>query len=155
MSESLKIQNGDLVVGSRSFQLVTAGDKLGQDLKLIILEKIGIDPSTPNYGSTLDGGNINGVEILPFIGRTISDQTVLEIQSEVVNVIQQYQAMQFSKMQAEMLAYNGLTTLAKNEVIETLNSVKALVIGTQILVQVVLTTLAGTTLQVTVPVQGL
>jgi hypothetical protein len=65
MSYSLRVEGGDLVVGNkRALEVVTGKEKLFQDLKLWLLERVGTDPSTPTFGSRLDGGVVDG-QIIP------------------------------------------------------------------------------------------
>jgi predicted thioesterase len=62
--------------------------------------------------------------------------------------------MQFNKMQDEALLFNGNNTLDADEVIDEILDVKVVAVGTTILVQVVIQTLGGSTLKLTVPVEG-
>lgn len=158
MSTSLKIVNGDLSVGSgRSFEVVSGRAKLQQDLKLWVLERIGSDPATPTYGSRLDGGIINGVEVPTFIGTIINDQVAAEIRSEIITLIQRYQQGQFEKVRNETILYTGKNTLDKDELIKTLDSVRVRAEGTTIIVSVTITTMADNTVSLTLPLteQGL
>jgi hypothetical protein len=93
MSKSLKIEGGDLKIGpGRSYDMVERTDKLGQDLELWILEHIGTDPATPTFGSKLDGGIINGVQVESFIGKILTDQRVMEVKTEITTLLASYQS---------------------------------------------------------------
>jgi hypothetical protein len=153
MSLSFKIEGGDLKVGAgRSFETVTGADKLAQDLSLWILEHIGTDPATPQYGSALDGGTVNGVQIESFIGQALTDERVLEIKQELSTLLAQYQQDQVTKMQREMVLYNGNHTLTPDETLYSVDSIQAAVTADQIVVRISITTLAGASLKVTLPI---
>lgn len=154
MSKSLRIEHGDLVVGSgRAFDTVAGKEKLFQDLKLWILERIGTDPSTPTYGSRLDGGVENGVELQSFIGEMQTQERLLEIKSEIVSLLNLYQATQLEKMKRELVQYGGRHTLSDDEVLHTVDNIEMASLGTTVIVRVTCSTLAGTSLQLTIPTQ--
>jgi len=152
MSSSLQIIDGDLVLNNRAFSLVSGQDKLFQDLKLMIEEPLGTDPLAPNYGSALDGDWSGGVEISPYIGGTMNQVTLSEISSEVQRVLQQYQADQLSTIQTEGLQYQGRTSLTDDQIIYTIDSVSVSAVQDVVIVQVIITTLAGQTATLTFPV---
>lgn len=152
MSISFSIDGGDLKVGSgRSFETVTGAQKLAQDLGLWVLERIGTDPATPQYGSRLDGGIIDGISIDSFIGQTLTNERVLEVKQELSTLLAQYQQDQVSKMQREMVLYNGNHTLTTDETLSTVDSIEAVSVGDQIIVRVSITTLAGSNFKLTLP----
>lgn len=152
MSYSLRVENGDLVVGSkRALEVVTGKEKLFQDLKLWILERLGTDPATPLYGSILDGGVIDGQYVDSFIGQVINHENLLAIKAEVLNILQQYQQMQLAKMKKELLEYNNRHTLDENEILHTINSVILTTMGSTVLVKVSCTTLKKVTFNITLP----
>ena len=152
MSKSFALVNGDLAVDGRSYSEVSGQTKLAQDLKLWILERVGTDPATPTYGSTLDGGTINGVEIPSMIGAVSTKANTLTIQSITQNIIAQYQQMQLAKIQIEMQQYGGQTTLSNDEIIYSINNVKAVQADDTIVVQADITTLAGANMLITIPI---
>lgn len=154
MSKSLSLINGDLAVGAgRAFQTVSGREKLKQDLMLWVLEKVGTDPATPTYGNKLDGGQIDNTIIPTFIGQIVNEQTIMAIQSEVVDLVQRYQSMQYEKMRQETIQYGGPNTLEAGEVIDRISSVQTKSMnGTTVLVQMQVTTLTGTELKLTIPV---
>ena len=152
MSYSLRIEGGDLAIGNkRAFEVVSGKDKLFQDLKLWILERIGTDPATPLYGSTLDGGTINGSPIPSYIGQVPTPSTLNDILAEVLGLLQQYQQHQLAKMKKEMVEYNGKHTISKEEVLYTIDSVSAVAIETTVLVRVKISTLANRSFTLTLP----
>lgn len=155
MSKSFALVNGDLAIGpGRAFQLVSGKDKLLQDLQLWILERIGTDPATPTYGSRLDGGMENGQIDPSYIGMIISNITLQGIRSEVIRLIQNYQAMQYQKIRAETIAYVGQTTLDNDEVIDGINTITTQAFGSTVVVQVSINLLSGDVIKLTLPVTG-
>ena len=152
MSKSFQLVNGDLQVERRGFTIVHAQDKLVQDLTLWIREKVGTDPMTPTFGSTLDGAIINGVETPTFIGQIVSPQTQAQIASVLTNLLQRYQTLQLQKMRDEAITYSGRHTLEASEVISSIDEIKVTNVGTTILAQITLTTLANSQLQFAFPI---
>jgi uncharacterized phage protein gp47/JayE len=144
MSKSLKLNNGDLVIGrARSFENVEGIDKLKQDLSLWILEQIGTDPLTPTYGSTLDGGIIDGQPIPSFIGQTLTSEAFERIEIDVQDLVARYQASQLDKIKREVLQYSGQHTLSPDETIKLIRAVRAVSVGDVVVVRVDLTTVSG------------
>ena len=151
MSKSLQLVNGDLFISNRSLQTIRGKDKLFQDLSLWLRERIGTDPMTPTYGSTLDGGIVDNENVPSFIGRTINPFVAGQIQSEVYNNIIKYQKAQLQKIKNESSIYQGKNTLDPDEVINTIDSIKTSNIGTTVVVRVVLTTLSNQQINLTLP----
>lgn len=152
MSTSLKINGGDLVIGTgRSYERVTGAYKLAQDLKLWVLEQIGTDPATPTFGSRLDGGVIDGVEVPSYIGQVANPYVLTQIRSDIIALLSNFQTNQISKMKREMIAFGGKNSLDADEILQTIVSVDTTQVADQVIVRVVVTTLAGTRLQLTIP----
>lgn len=154
MSKSFAVVNGDLVIGAgRGLDLVSSRQKLLQDLRLWVLEKMGIDPSTPTYGNLLDGGiNDNGSQIEGYIGRIMTDDALNEIRNTVIDLLQRYQTMQYEKIRGETLRYLGENTLDEDEILDDIRSVVVRDLGTTALVQVNIGTLAGNAIKLTIPI---
>lgn len=153
MSRSFALVNGDLAVGpGRAFQVLNGRDKLLQDLKLWILERIGTDPSTPTFGSRLDGGTEDNQRVDSVIGQIVSEEVLMSIRGEVIRLIENYQAMQYEKLRAETIAYLGQTTLDNDEVVSGIDSIQVKAIGTIVLVQVSLDLVSGDVIKLTLPV---
>jgi hypothetical protein len=154
MSKTLKLEHGDLVVGSsRAFATVQGKDKLFQDLRLWILERIGTDPATPTYGSTLDGGVIDGEIVPSFIGLPATQERINDIKTEIATLLSRYQQDQLEKMRREVIEYGGKHTLSRDEVLWRVDAIEAAQVGTTVLVRVTCTTLANETFRLTVPAQ--
>jgi len=152
MSKSLSLVNGDLEISNRSLQVVKGKDKLFQDLSLYLREKVGTDPMTPTYGSTLDGGVLNNQNVAPFIGMTLNPLVSGQIQSEVFRIISAYQKQQLAKIKDEASIYQGKNTLDKDEVIYTIDSISTSSVGTTVVVRVTLTTLSNQQINLTLPI---
>lgn len=84
MSFSLAVENGDLVMRGSQLGVVHGIDKLKQDISLWLTEPYRSDRFHSQYGSILDS----------FIGSVISEDTIGMVQSEVMRVLQNYQALQ-------------------------------------------------------------
>jgi len=153
-ANNFRIAKGDLVVTDRTYSRVEGVSKLTQDLVLWLLERIGTDPATPTYGSTLDGGVIDGKPVQSYIGVPGSVARMREIAAEVRRVLELYQETQIQKMQLEMALFQGKHTLAGDEVLETIDSINATISGDLIVVKVELTTASGKSLQLLVPVEA-
>lgn len=155
MSKSLAVVNGDLQIGtSRSYSVVSGRQKLIQDLRLWVTEKVGHDPLLPTYGSRLDGGVIDGEEIDSYIGQLATQENMNLIRIEVIRRIQEYQAQQYEKMSAEALLYGGRNTFEEDEIVDEILDVSAVQVDTIILVRVLLSTLSGSTVKLTIPVNN-
>lgn len=153
MSISLRIEGGDLVVGNgRSYSTVSGSDKLAQDLRLWVLAKIGTDPSTPEYGTSFDGGFVNGQAVEPVIGQLMTAQRVLEVRAAMIDLLSNYQATQLARIKQDMVDFNGQKTLTPDETIQNIVNVEATAIADTIIVRATVQTMSNTTLNVTLPV---
>ena len=146
MSKSLTLMNGDLSTVGRSFDTVEGKDKLMQDLRLHIMERIGTDPATPGFGSRF--------ETDAYIGNVYSDELEMEARAEILDIVENYQQGQLEKMKSEIVQFRGRHTLSNDEIIETIDGIDSAFAGSNLLIRVHLTTLAGTQLRVNVPVPG-
>ena len=152
MSYSLRIEDGDLMIGgNRALEVVTGKANLFQDLTLWILERIGTDPATPLYGSILDGGTVNGQDYPSFIGQVPTQENLNLIKAEVLDLLHKYQQMQVAKMKQELIEFDGKHTLEAEEVLHTIDSVEITTIETLVLVRVKCTTLNRNTFKLTIP----
>lgn len=87
MSYSLAVADGDLVQQGSQLALVWGQDKLLQDVDLWLRERYGIDRFHVTMGSVLQD----------FIGGIVDESTRAEVQSEILRVLQNYQAVQLRK----------------------------------------------------------
>lgn len=89
--------------------LVYGRDKLIQDLTLWLTERYRSDRFHSNYGSILDG----------FIGEVMDPMTASEVEAEVYRVLQNYQMVQYRRMQDDP------TSLSPEEVLVEVEDVNA------------------------------
>jgi phage baseplate assembly protein W len=86
---SLGLVNGDLMVSSGDYLLLTGADKIRQDLTLALSEEFGSDRFHPRWGSI----------VKRYIGNLLTPQLALLVKAEVIRVVRNYIAIQ----QAEVL----------------------------------------------------
>lgn len=129
MSYSFKLVNGDLSVTGSTMDIVQGTDKLGQDIDLWLREQYQIDRFHPTFGSVLDY----------FIGGIVSVSTQVEIQSEIIRVLTNYQTVQLAAFKANPSKF------ATNELLNTFSVTNIQASYDKILVTVSFTTVAGTT----------
>lgn len=123
MTWSLKVSGGDLQLSGGGMQTVTGEQKLVQDLRCFILERIGTDDLHPRYGSTLNGGTLpDGREAPGIIGESDLSFAELEIESEMRRMVRLYQADQLQRAQSDQTIY-GKTTLSRGEVLVSLDAI--------------------------------
>jgi len=124
MTWSLALKNGDLSLSSSNgLDVVTNEEKLVQDLRCNLLEKMGNDDMHPDFGSLLNGGTMpNGTQHNGYIGERDDDTTILGIQSEVTRVVNNYQERTLSRAKIDKLSY-GKATLTHGEVLYDLNDI--------------------------------
>lgn len=151
MSWSLQLRNGDLTVGGARFGQVTGGQKLIQDLRCALLEHKGNDPDHPEWGSVLDGGVDNGIEIPSLIGSTNWQYIVLAVQSEIRRVAAAHQNRQLARTKQDRYTY-GESTLTPDELLVEVESVDCFQAQDTLLVQVTLKTGTGTTSTLNIPI---
>src|ERR1051325_1057251 len=107
MSWSLQVSYGDFPVSGNSLGIVAGANKLGQDLRHWVLEKMGTDPLHLDYGSLIDGGRTSdGVEQESIIGHVNDRNARVLIESELRRIIQAYQRQQIARAKADRLVYN-------------------------------------------------
>lgn len=124
MSWSLRVSNGDLALDGGKLGVVSGSNKLLQDLRHYILERMGTDPLHPSYGSLLDGGTRpNGQEVPSPLGRTDWNVVALEIESEIRRIAANYQSRQVERAKADRLYY-GKSTLDQGEILAAVQAVR-------------------------------
>lgn len=152
MSWSLQIKSGDLnLSGPDGYAIVRGPQKLIQDLRNWLLEKRGTDPLHPHYGSTLDGGMDRGIRVDSFIGTTITQEALLDIEAEIRRVLNAYQAQQSNRLRQDMVRFGGLNTFDANEVLESVQDVSIRQIGDVVVVRITLATSSGRSFSIIQP----
>lgn len=109
MSYSFAVFEKDIQLKGSNIGLVYGRSKLIQDLTLWLTERYRSDRFHSNYGSTLDG----------FIGEVMDPMTASEVEAEVYRVLQNYQMVQYRRMQEDP------TTLSPEEVLVEVEDVNA------------------------------
>lgn len=100
MSYTIAIEDGDIQMKGSALGIVSGLDKLHQEMSVWMRERYGSDRFHLTYGSILDN----------FIGGVIDDGIVAEIQSEVMRVLQNMQALQLRALKGspELLSRDEL-----------------------------------------------
>lgn len=109
MSFSLALADGDLVQRGNQLDLVHGVDKLNQDVYLWLMERYGVDRFHVTMGSILQ----------EFIGGVVSGSTRAEVQSEVLRVLQNYQAVQLRGLKESPSLYSTSEILVSIDDIQT------------------------------------
>lgn len=153
MSWSLRLRNGDLALSGASYGTVTGEEKLVQDLRCALLERMGTDPSHPGFGSLIDGGRTPDGNYTPgVIGETRADLVLLAIESDIRRIAREHQARQLTRAKSDRLTYNK-STLGGREVLVNVTKIAASQVNDSLNVTVTLQT-AGTnpvSVDITVP----
>jgi phage baseplate assembly protein W len=108
MSFSLALQNGDLVQRGGRLGIVYGTEKLVQDLNVWLTEGYGGDQMHPEFGSILES----------YIGTIINPATKAEVRSEVLRVLQNYQAVQLRGIKNTPQKYS------LSEILYSINDIK-------------------------------
>lgn len=109
MSYSFAVVEKDIQLKGSHLGLAYGRPKLIQDLTLWLTERYRSDRFHSNYGSILDN----------FIGEVIDPLTSAEVEAEVNRVLQNYQMVQYRRMQEDP------TTLSPEEVLVDVEDIKA------------------------------
>jgi len=137
--KTLQVQNGDIQLDSGGRLLFRRGsDKLVQDLTLWLKEPYGTSFTAPSYGSTLTS----------MIGGSMDSGTTALVQSEVSRILNLYQSQQILSLQTAQ-NLSQLSNWNKSEIIGSINSVSVSQYYTSVIVEIVLTTLANTSVSFT------
>lgn len=109
---TLAVENGDLVLANGSFSTLTGPDKVSQDIEIAVLTPYGSDRFHPRYGSIFGA----------YIGTPSNSSTSSLIQTEMLRIIQNYMAVQLSKVKAAAQA--GLASpFAQGELVQSAGAI--------------------------------
>lgn len=150
MSWSLLLRGGDLVIGGSSFGMATEQQKLVQDLRGAILERMGTDEDHPWFGSLIDGGRLNGVEQESLIATDDWDYAVLAVEGEIRRIVDQYQKQQLARTEQDRTAY-GKPTLTPGEILMGVSNIQFFQAQDNLLCRVTLVTGADAEIPLNVP----
>jgi hypothetical protein len=152
MSWSLSIDNGDLSLEGGSYVTCQGGQKLIQDMMCWTLEPIGNDPMHLDYGSVIDGGILPSGEVVPSpIGETDQNKVAQMVETEIQRIVGLYKTNQLARITADNTRY-GRSTLTPDEVIQQIDSINITLFLDGIFVNVTLSTYAGQTLNLSLPI---
>lgn len=131
--KSIRIKDGDLVIGpGRRLDVTTGRGKLLQDLRLWLLEPLGVGFTTPNFGSIL-GDMVGSIDI---------DDVAVDVEEEVRRILTLYQASQLERIRAAQDA-GRLVNFSRREVLDRIDKVEATVIGDRVQVTAHIRTATG------------
>lgn len=123
MTWSLALRHGDLDLSpNASLGTVTGSDKLVQDLRCFLLERMGSDDLHPTFGSLLDGGFRDGQYVEGVIGVLNDELAALAVETEIRRMVAAYQAAQLARARGDRATY-GKATLTKGEVLLSLDAI--------------------------------
>lgn len=150
MSWSLQLRGGDLVIDGSSFGTVSHQNKLVQDLRCAILERMGTDEDHPWFGSLIDGGRLNGKEQASIIATDDWDVAVLAVESEIRRIVDQYQKQQIARSERDRSVY-GKPTLVPGELLMAVSNIEFYQAQDNLLCRVGLVTGADAEITINVP----
>lgn len=150
MSWSLQLHGGDLVIGGSSFGIVTDQNKLVQDLRCAILERMGTDEDHPWYGSLIDGGRLNGVDQGSLLATDDWGTAVLVVEGEIRRIVDQHQKSQIVRNERDRSIY-GKPTLTPGEVLMGIADIQFFQAQDNLLCRVTLITGADGKMTINVP----
>lgn len=152
MSWSLQLRNGDLATSGARLGQVTGGTKLVQDLRCALLERRGTDDMHPTFGSLIDGGRDEfGNEVDSIIGSSNWQRIAMRVEGEIRRICAEHQQRQVDRAQDDRLRF-GESTLTNDELLVKVESVQMSQAQDTLWVSVVLSTGAGRTTTIDVPV---
>jgi len=153
MSWSFAIKNGDLnPFGPGGYATVTGTQKLLQDLRIWLLTPRGSDPLHLDYGSTLDGGTVDGTIVESNIGTIIDKTRLLALESEVRRVLFAYQQQQMDRLYRDQTELDGKNTFAPGEILYSVENVQLSQIGDVVVIAVSIRASDGNLLNISTPI---
>lgn len=126
------LRDGDLSLTSGTYELVSGGTKLYQDMSYAMREPLGCDRFHPGWGSTLPN----------FIGQVSNPGTAILVQNEARRVLRNYSSIQQDRIRTDASARRR-SRYGTGEVIKEITSVQARVNYDTVDVRCVLSTLSG------------
>lgn len=139
--KALALRHGDLVLDSGRCVTVSGRDKLIQDLSLWLRERISVGPTTPTFGSRL----------IDMVGSSYTDETLTDIETEILRILSLYQAYQLNRIKASYENGEPIRYLA-HEVLDEVREVRTRALADRIIADVTIITLGGVEIPLTVMV---
>lgn len=130
--QTFAIVDGDLVLAAGNYLTLTGANKVKQDLYLALHERYRSDPYHPNWGTVLHR----------FIGAPMTPAVEQGAYNEVIRVVGNYMAVQADMINAHTVA-GTRSVLNTSDVVNEITSAQAHAVGTDLLVNVSLSTMAG------------
>lgn len=109
---TLNLDDGDLVIGPRGFDLVAGAQRITQDLRGAILEPLGNDRFHPGYGSRLDN----------YVGRINDPALAFAVRQEVTRIVSNYVSIQRDKVERDAVSA-GRARYTTSDVIASVGAV--------------------------------
>jgi phage baseplate assembly protein W len=134
---SLKVVDGDLALKGSQLDIVHGVDKLKQDISLWLRDPYQSDRFHTGYGSILDS----------FIGQVIDDRTQGMVQSEVMRVLQNFQALQLRRLSDDP------QSMAADEVLVSISDIRTVIRYDTVIVTIRFVTGARKVGQISVGIQ--
>lgn len=138
------------MIGGSNFGTVTDQNKLVQDLRCAILERMGTDEDHPWFGSLIDGGRLNGVDQPSLIATDDWNVAVLAVEGEIRRIVDQYQKAQIVRTERDRSTY-GSPTLTPGELLMGVGDIQFYQAQDNLLCRVTLITGADGEITVNVP----
>ncbi len=129
--QTFRLTDGDIVLTSGSYAMVTGPEKLRQDLLYAISEPLGIDRFHPRWGSLLPS----------FIGGQVDEATQARVTAEVRRIISNYAAIQKDRIGRDALQ-GRRSRYGTGEVIDRVIGVDVVPEMTKLHLRIVLKTLS-------------
>lgn len=151
MSWSLQLHNGDFTLTSARLGTVTDENKLTQDLRCALLERMGTDEMHLDFGSLIDGGRLPDGTVVPSVVGMSVAQAASTIQSEVQRVARGYQSQQLNRAKDDRTTYNRVT-LSSAEVLLGVSGMHITQHGDVLQVLLTLQTARGEDINIALPI---
>lgn len=133
--DTLRIEDGDLVLSGRDYVTVTGTAKVAQDLRGALLEPLGNDRFHPGWGST----------VADYVAQIADEETRMEVETEVNRVVSNYAAIQRDKISADINA-DTASRFTTDEVLSRIRSINVTLDSVESVgVQIALQTASGET----------
>lgn len=129
--------------------VVTGSQKLVQDIRAALLERMGTDDLHPDFGSVLDGGVQDGVEVDGIIGEVDPELIRTFVSTEINRIIDTYRDQQIARAQADQLTYAKSTLSPDESIAET--AINMGMIQDMLVIQIVITTESGDSRSIAIP----
>ena len=129
---TLRVQDGDLVLGAGGYALIRGGHKIAQDLRFALTEPFGTDRFHPRWGSILGD----------YIGLAMDAELPFHVEGEVNRVVGNYMRAQGQEVARDLLDARA-TRFRDDGVIRTIGQVVTRSRADRLDVSVTIATLAG------------